>query len=575
MDILERIRKTALSDPQRIAIRTDGEMLSYGGLWSASGALAAWLLQREAEAPGEKSEGQQEERMGRYPVAVYGHKSPWMLVCFLGLIRSGHAYCPIDVSVPENRAMEILKALPSALVLAADDIPAGLTEAFAGEKEFAGADRIREICARYSSREPEEGMAVRGEDLFYLIFTSGSTGVPKGVEITANCLNHFLDWSVRLLGEGEGTSVFLNQAPFSFDLSVMDLYTCLASGGTLYCLTRQTQSDYRSLMAALKDSNASVWVSTPSFAEMCLAEPSFRREIMPGLQTFAFCGETLANRTAAKLLKAFPGVKVYNTYGPTESTVAVTGVLVTEKLLLEQDPLPVGEPKPGTVIEIRDEDGKPVPEGEKGEIVILGDTVSTGYYRQPELTAKAFLREDAPAGGRSGDAAGGLSISGEASPGCGGNRVRAYRTGDEGYLRNGMLYYCGRIDLQVKLHGYRIELEDIESNLLKNPLLSQAVVVPNARGGKIVSLTAYVVPAKAWTQQLQDGVAKTKGEPSVLCSRMDPKLAREMGDQVKEELAKQVPLYMVPKKILFLDAIPMTANGKADRKALKRQEKPI
>ena len=144
----------------------------------------------------------------------------------------------------------------------------------------------------------------------------------------------------------------------------------------------------------------------------------------------------------------------------------VTDVLVTPELAAADHALPVGRAKPGTRIEIHDTDGKSVPEGEKGEIIIIGDTVSTGYYRQEELTKKAFF------------------TVGES---------RAYHTGDEGYLRDGMLYYCGRIDLQIKLHGYRIELEDIENNIRRLPQISHAVVIPNQRGGKVSSLTAYVV----------------------------------------------------------------------------------
>ena len=118
--------------------------------------------------------------------------------------------------------------------------------------------------------------------------------------------------------------VFLNQAPFSFDLSVMDLYTCLAMGGTLYCLGKTVQSDYARLMQALGESHTSVWVSTPSFADMCLSEPRFYRDLLPELDTFLFCGETLQNRTVKKLHQRFPDARIFNTYGPTESTVAVT-----------------------------------------------------------------------------------------------------------------------------------------------------------------------------------------------------------------------------------------------------------
>ena len=207
----------------------------------------------------------------------------------------------------------------------------------------------------------------------------------------------------------------------------------------------------------------------------------------------------------------------------------MTDVLVTQELAVLEEPLPVGSPKPGTKIEIWDEDGNVLPEGEKGEIIILGDTVSTGYYGRPDLTEKSFF----------------------VSEHC----VRGYHTGDKGYLKNGMLYYCGRIDLQIKLHGYRIELEDVESNISKLPQVEHAVVVPGIRGGKVSSLTAYIVK-----RPLEDNCASVSGSGS---ERTVDELAK-----LRSDLKQFLPDYMIPKKIVFVDELPMTNNGKVDRKRL-------
>ncbi len=213
-----------------------------------------------------------------------------------------------------------------------------------------------------------------------IIFTSGSTGTPKGVKITADCLNHFLEWSVGLGGPAEEKqgAVFLNQAPFSFDLSVMDLYTCLACGGTLWCLEKEVQEDYQKLMDSLKDSGAGVWVSTPSFAELCLADPGFEERLLPRLRAFLFCGETLPCATVRRLKSRFPQAVVVNTYGPTESTVAVTEVEITDTMAAGSSPLPVGRARPGTRIEIRNEKGAALPEGEQGEA-----QEQNPYYMEP------------------------------------------------------------------------------------------------------------------------------------------------------------------------------------------------
>lgn len=592
MNILKRIQMYAGKFPERVAFRCGIESLTYRQLWERSDRLAAWILRNGGP--------------GRDPVAVYGHKHPWMLVCFLACVKAGRAYCPIDISVPDGRVELILQALPSNFLFAAEPmsadaggkrmigraelavivgdpdekrtgcaevasiIPKGQSEKQADDGVMRSEESCESAAAGAVTRSertcevPESGW-VSGAETYYIIFTSGSTGTPKGVQISADCLNHYLDWSVGLGSSAEQKQgqVFLNQAPFSFDLSVMDLYTSLASGGTLFCLEKSVQGDYRALMKSLKESGANVWVSTPSFADVCLSEQSFGAELMPGLEVFLFCGETLTNRTAHRLQERFANAKIVNTYGPTESTVAVTDVLVTRALEARESPLPVGKAKPGTTIEIRDADGTVLPDGEKGEIIIIGDTVSTGYYGRPDLTEKAFFTVADENESRAAEAkeeackasAEYEKTAGEAQAeraGLSGSCMRAYRTGDKGYKKNGMLYYCGRIDLQVKLHGYRIELEDIESNICKLSEVEQAVVVPNSRGGKVSSLTAYIV------KRAGDRPDTAAGE-------------REETARLREALRAYLPDYMIPKKMVFLSQIPMTNNGKADRKALAAQ----
>lgn len=525
MDILRELQRYAQEIPERAAIRCGDVVLTYEELWKYSDALAMWILHREKAKAGVKGEVLLE---AKHPIAVYGHKNPWMLVCFLACVKAGHAYCPIDWSVPEARTERILRSLPSEIVFATETLHADV-----GEKQVIKLLQMQQLAGDGRNGTPEEYGTealkeckaetnwVRGSETWYIIFTSGSTGMPKGVQISADCLNHYLDWSVGLGSSREEKrgQVFLNQAPFSFDLSVMDLYTCLASGGTLYCLEKSVQSDYRCLMESLEESGANVWVSTPSFAEVCLSEHSFAEEKLPGLTVFLFCGETLGNRTVRKLQERFPKARIVNTYGPTESTVAVTDVLVTPELAEGIEPLPVGRAKPGTRIEIWDENGCVLPDGEKGEVIILGDTVSTGYYGQEDLTARAFFTD---------------AKTGE----------RGYRTGDKGYLEQGMLFYCGRIDLQIKLHGYRIELEDIENNIRHLSGVEHVAVLPNVRDGKVKSLTAYVVEGEV------------------------PQDARAESARLKQDLLQYVPDYMVPKKFVFLEQMPMTDNGKADRKRL-------
>lgn len=279
LNLLQRISSHADQYPDRPAVISGELSLTYKELDDYSDRLALYL---DGKCRGSSA-----------PVVVYGHKHPFMLVCFLACVKSGHAYCPVDTSVPPSRVQMILDNAGAPLVFSLDPLPVQHSQAWE-----IGLDQIKELLKedRISSQEiqvlKQALRPVQGEETFYIIFTSGSTGIPKGVQISSDCLNHFLEWSVSLGNspEEKNGTVFLNQAPFSFDLSVMDLYTCLACAGTLWCLDKDTQKDYSLLIASLKRSGASVFVSTPSFADLCLCEPGFTQESLPSLSLFLFCG---------------------------------------------------------------------------------------------------------------------------------------------------------------------------------------------------------------------------------------------------------------------------------------------
>src|SRR2546430_7224204 len=229
--------------------------------------------------------------------------------------------------------------------------------------------------------------------------------------------------------------VFLNQAPFSFDLSVMDLYCCLATAGSLFSISRDLLENPKKLYRALAKSGVTAWVSTPSFAQMCLVEDTFDQAMLPHVQRFLFCGETLAPQTAAQLLERFPRAQVWNMYGPTEATVATTSVRIDQSILEKYSALPVGRAMPGTDVFVVNRAGETLPANEQGEIVIAGPNVSLGYLGCPDLTEAVFFDHF----GR-----------------------RAYRTGDQGRFLDGFLFFEGRMDSQFKLSGFRIEPGDVE-----------------------------------------------------------------------------------------------------------------
>lgn len=494
------------SQENRIAHMTRESTLTYKELKSQSDALAVYLNEKYGDS--------------RTPIVVYGHKQHGMLVCFLACVKSGHAYIPVDSSLPAERIRDIISGSEAELVLDVGSLD------FLINGDILKTEQIDQIIRTNYGMVPDKKHRVKPEDPYYIIYTSGSTGKPKGVQITLACLESFVNWGLTLCkADVLEKSVFLNQAPFSFDLSVMDLYLSLVTGSTLFSIDKNMTANMKELFEYLKLSNTGIWVSTPSFAEMCLADKSFNESLLSELKLFLFCGEVLTQSCAQRLYERFPESRVINTYGPTEATVAVTSVEIDEKMYLSESPLPVGYVKDDCRLIIVDSDGNEAEEGKTGEILIAGDSVSIGYYKNPEMTEKKFSK---------------ALVNGEIK--------RCYRTGDEGYLRDGLLYYCGRIDTQVKLNGYRIELEDIENNLRKIDLVKNAVVLPVSTNGKI----QYLAAAVTLSRQLEEKEFK-------------------IGLMIKEELRKLLPEYMVPRKIAIHDILPMTPNGKVNRKLLLEQ----
>lgn len=582
IDVLKRIDYFANNTPNRIVFKSGCGEITYRRLWEDAKKLSKLIKNLQAEGKLEP----------KAPIAVYGHKEPHMLVAFIGCALAGHPYCPLDRSMPEPRIDDILRTIdtpfwikceaePRILELNASNLDVRgeyqvdgecqvdnecqaddefqvdnecqADDEFQADKECEAGEAHGANSSETHEDEPSKINKNEQSDVAYIIFTSGSTGKPKGVEVTRENLGNFLEWMTGVgssIDDKEG-KIFLNQAPYSFDLSVMDTYTALACGGTIASLDKGTMTTPAATMEFLKNQKVNYWVSTPSFVDMILAEKTFNSQNYPDIKVFFFCGERLTKTTANKLIEAFPNVKIINTYGPTESTVAISSVEICSEHIDSQDELPVGEVKSGTKVFIHREgdtiqdllnenidnekiDNEEVDDcfkqkdaltsqaPEIGEILIEGNTVAKGYFKMPERTAMAF----------------------EVVKMKNGQFKRLYHTGDLGYFKNGMLYCVGRTDLQVKVHGYRMELGDIEANILLKEEVEAVCVVPKRKDGKIRSLVAYVV------------------SPSVRGTFEDTK-------NIKLHLRGLLPEYMIPKKIKFIDRLPMTSNGKVNRKALE------
>ncbi|MDN6968159.1 D-alanine--poly(phosphoribitol) ligase subunit DltA [Oenococcus sp. UCMA 17063] len=496
-DILSKIDENAINDPKSIVYDNLGKQNNYADLKEYSDSLAAYI-DRLGIADGAS-------------IMIFGGQEFEMIASFLAAAKSGHPYIPVDINSSDERINSIIEIADPALVIAINKLPIEISN-----RSVVEADQLQTIFSANLNYQIEH--AVSGEKTFYIIFTSGTTGEPKGVQISSDNLLSFVNWIVGEQFNLPDHPVMLSQPPFSFDLSVMDWVPTLVLGGRLQAVPREIADDFKGLFQTLPKYNPQVFVSTPSFVDLCLIDPDFNEEKLSNVCYFLFCGEELTKKTALKLIDRFPKAKIFNTYGPTEATVAVSQVEITKKIIEESDRLPIGYPKADTHIAIFDNQQQSLLEKQTGEIVIYGPSVSKGYLNNPKKTQGAFF-----------------TYKGQ----------QAYRTGDLGRFDDkGLLHYGGRKDFQIKLHGYRIELEEVSHGLMKSRFIKQAVAVPRYDDDhKVSQLLAWVVPRE------NDFTKKI-----------------DLTKALKEDLKEIMMPYMIPSRFVYKESLPISANGKIDIK---------
>ncbi|MCQ9300574.1 D-alanine--poly(phosphoribitol) ligase subunit DltA [Staphylococcus hyicus] len=476
-DILEAIRYFSEATPNKNAVQHQNDALTYSELEAYSNQLAIQL----------KDETQ--------PIVVYGHMSSYMIVGMIAALKAGCGYVPIDYSIPVNRIESIVNRIQPSLFLNT-------------MSETMTLDHVKVVDIETLNLTGVETHVsnIQPDTIAYTIFTSGSTGEPKGVQIYYDSLVDFANWVDDLNQNKEG-QVWLNQAPLSFDLSVMSVYPALVSGGTIQFVSKDMIINPKALHELFISQPIDVWVSTPSFMEMCLLLPSFNEEQMSNLSTFLFCGEVFGHKSAQRLLKQFPQSTIYNTYGPTEATVAITSIRVTHDVLEQFESVPIGKPRPGVNLRLTEEN----------ELVIEGSCVSAGYVKDEERSARVFFET---------------------------NETRGYFTGDSAKFVDDQWFIQGRIDNQIKYNGYRMELEEIEAKLNRLDEINSAMVVPVRKNNKVKLL---------------------KGVLQLSSPELDEKDAiKSIKSRIKEEL----PDYMIPQQWVCVEQMPLNNNGKIDRKMI-------
>jgi D-alanine--poly(phosphoribitol) ligase subunit 1 len=445
------------------------------------------------------------------PVILYGHKQAEMITTIYAMMKLKIAYIPLDIIYPKQRILTIQRVAGAEIVLNCTTEPLNIentTEVLVKPNGlFIVKQNLVSINERTSDSDP----------LVYIIFTSGSTGEPKGVQITTNAVRSFTRWMMNDFGFSS-KDVFINIAIFSFDLSVYEVMSFGALGATLLLNDKIATDNSDILMTRIEKYQGTIWVSTPSFALTYARIGADKR--LNSVKYFLFCGEILPHATAKTFKKEFSSAVIYNTYGPTEATVATTIIEITNNILETYNPLPIGFPKPECEILIEKEST----EEKEGELIIVGDHVSIGYMNNEELNNQKFFIHQGK---------------------------RAFRTGDLAYYENGILFCKGRNDDQIKMHGYRIELNEITNIICKNDLISDAVTVGLKRNNQVKKIVSFVIPKNIIGKE-------------------------ELNKQLIPFLEKTLPYYMIPGDIDIIECFPFNSSHKIDKiklidEYLKRQ----
>jgi amino acid adenylation domain-containing protein len=515
-------RTRAEQDPASVAVVLGDERLTYGKLEARSNRLARLLKDVGCSA---------DDR-----VALLTSKGPAAIVAMHAALKADCAYVPVDVATPAARVANVLAAAQPKLLLVdssaralleglfdeglvADSIALGSLEAVNLEGE-----RFRTTFAQPDADAFEDGPLPShhtADDIAHILFTSGSTGIPKGVPITHSNVSHFVEWAVPFFGISSSDRNS-GHHPLHFDLSTFDIYGAFLAGAELHLVPAELNLRPDRMAEFIRDSNLTQWFSVPSTLTLMSKFDALRGLEFPSLRRLLWCGEVLPTPTLIYWMHHLPEVTFTNLYGPTEATIASSYYTVPGCPDSDTEQIPIGVACDGEELHVLDHELRPT--DDIGDIYIAGVGLSPGYWRDDEQTAKAFVRNP---------------FSREPDG-------RMYRTGDLGRVgEDGLVYFLGRADSQIKSRGYRIELGEIEAALNSLAELRESVAVG--------------VPTDGF-----EGVA-------ICCAYVPAQRSSIRPARLRQRLSAQLPSYMMPARWLELEELPKNVNGKIDRKWIRER----
>ncbi len=448
------------------------------------------------------------------PVIVYMKKSIACIVSFMGILYSGRPYVPVAADMPVSRVQKIVDNLSPACIIADADRMALLKDSDLKNQNILLYDEL--LTKDINTEAVNASLSkVIDTDPIYIMYTSGSTGNPKGVTVSHKGVIDYANWTCSEFGFTKD-DVFGNQAPFYFDNSIFDIYSCLLTGATMVIIPEVLFNFQVKLPEYIEEKNITVIFWVPTVLINVANGGVLEDHPMPSLKKVLFCGEVMPNTQLNIWRKHHPDAMYANLYGPTEITDVCT-YYVVDRPFDNSDPLPIGKPCRNMRAYIITEDGHLAKTGECGELCIGGTGVALGYWNNKEITDGAFIQ----------------------NPFNTNYFERIYKTGDLAYWNEeGLLIFMGRKDSQIKINGNRVELGEIETAAMCLAGVSGACAVLDAERNKIV---LFLETAETLKLRL-----------------------------VNNELRQYIPKYMLPGEVITMEKFPHTPNDKIDRVTLKK-----